>query len=58
MNSQLVAFHKLGGKHSGVHIAKTVAHLLQRVGISLDNVRDSFNHWLLLTLNHRMAIGR
>lgn len=42
IKSQLIAFHKLGGKHSGIRIAASVAHLLRRVGIDPAGVRNLF----------------
>lgn len=39
MKANLIAFHKLGGKHSGVRIAETVTHLLKRAGLDPAKVR-------------------
>ncbi|KAG6905720.1 hypothetical protein DXG01_001144 [Tephrocybe rancida] len=43
LKCELIAFHKLGGKHSGICIVQTVQHLLTRAGLT----PSPQSHWTL-----------
>lgn len=43
LKSQLIAFHKVSGKHTGEKLAKIATHLLRRVGIDPAGVRITYH---------------
>lgn len=44
----LIAFHYIPGSHTGVALARTLIHLIDRAGIPLDKVCFVRDHFMLL----------